>query len=108
MGEWLSWLLQNSWLLMGAKDVRENMLRFCGTIGTLTSGVWVRSAVRWVAGCPSRKLLLNNGRGELWHSWRLVASGWRLVAIVWLALLMHVRVLGVVQCLSGCGDRVAD
>ena len=28
------------------------MLRFCGTIGTLTSRVWVRLAVRWAAGWP--------------------------------------------------------
>ena len=53
MGEWVSWLLQKSWLVMGADDLREHMLRFCCTIGTLTSCVWVRSAVRWAAGCPS-------------------------------------------------------
>ena len=39
---------------MGVEDVRQHMLRLCRTIGTLTSCVWVRLAVRWAAGCSSR------------------------------------------------------
>ena len=86
------------------------MLRFCGTIGTLTSRVWVRLAVRWAAGWPPGHFRYTLVK----VSWSIVGSQQLLLtrvqvfgAIVllfgpWLAVRWMVSVLAVVELLAAC------